>query len=132
MRLCPLTTVALSVAGSAVIVEFTELGGGEAGSGDTGGAEGGDTGAGGGGVTEADRDGAAGGGGDAGGGKVGGGEVVPACVTLTMRGTVISFDLPDPESQMYTRPEFGPTFMAAELIVTLTVSSSVVMVLLLP
>ena len=58
MRLCPLTTVVLSVGGTAVIVEFMELGGGEAGGGDAGGGEGGATGAGGGGVTEADRDGA--------------------------------------------------------------------------
>ena len=90
-----MTTVVLSAAGSAVIVEFMELGGGEAGGGDAGGGEDGDTGGGGGGVTEADGDVAGGGGGEAGGGWV-----AADWVTFTMRGTVIRRWLPDPESQM--------------------------------
>ena len=93
----------LSAAGSAVIVEFMELGGGEAGGGDAGdgeggdagGAEGGDIGGGGGGVTEADGDVMGGGGGEAGGGWV-----AADWVTFTMSGTVIRRWLPDPESQM--------------------------------
>ena len=117
----------LSVAGSAVIVEFMELGGGEAGGGDAGGGEGGDTGDGGGGVTEADGDVTGGVGGEAGAGGV-----AADCVTFTMRGTVIRREPPDPESQMYTRPELAPTFMFAVLTVTLTASNSFVMVLMLP
>jgi hypothetical protein len=87
--LCPLTSVAESAAGKAVILEFNEGGGVE------GGTVGGDAGGGGGGVTEADGDVTGGGGGDA-----GGGEVAPDCVTFTMRGTVIRRELPDPVSQM--------------------------------
>jgi hypothetical protein len=117
--LWPLTTFADSAAGKAVIVEFNELGGGGGGEAGGGGGE------------------AGGGGGDAGGGEAGGGGgdggvVVPVCVTVTLTGTVIKRDMPGPDSQTYTNPEFVPSGMPALLMVTRTWSSSVVIVLLLP
>ena len=81
---CPLTTFAENDAGQAVMVEFSELGGGEAGGGDAGGGEagGGDA-----------------GGGDAGGGDAGGGGVVvPVCATVMVMGTWIRRETPGPDS----------------------------------
>ena len=112
-------------------MEFSELGGGgggEAGGGDAGGGDAGAGGeAGGGEAPAAEGDVGRWGGGEAGG-------VVPAAawVTLTMRGTVIKREPPGPDVRDIDEARSWSHVMLAVLTVTLTVSSSVVMVLLLP